>query len=67
MKKHSKGHTGSLYYNCKAKSGNDWKTMQLLGHTCLKELTPIIRFTKILLIPCRIKANKLVFNQLFPQ
>jgi hypothetical protein len=26
MKKHSKGHVGSLYYNCKAKSGDAWKT-----------------------------------------
>jgi len=50
MKKHSKGHANSLYYNYKVKNGNIWRTTQFLGHICLKELTPIIRFIKISLL-----------------
>jgi hypothetical protein len=50
MKRHSKGHVCSLYCNYKAKSGNAWKMMQLLWHSCLKKLTLVIRFIDISLL-----------------
>jgi hypothetical protein len=45
LKRHSKGHTGCLYYSCKVES--TWRTTQLLRHTSPKKSTPIIKFTEI--------------------
>jgi hypothetical protein len=55
MKKYSKGHVGSLYYSHKVKSGDTWRMTQLLGHICLKELTPIIKFTEISLFHAKLR------------
>ncbi len=44
MKRHFKGYVGSLYYSHRAKSGDTWRLMQLLRHTFLKKLTPVIEF-----------------------
>jgi hypothetical protein len=44
MKRCSKRYTHFLYCNHIVKSGEAWRMVQLLGHTFLKKLTPIIRF-----------------------
>jgi hypothetical protein len=57
MKRHYKGHIHSLYYNYKAKSGDAWKMMQLLKHTCFKKLTHVIRFIRISLLHVKIRVS----------
>jgi hypothetical protein len=65
MKKHSKGHVSSLYYSCKAKRGNAWNTTQLVGHTSLKELTHVIRFTKISLFQVKLRLTSCFLTSYF--
>jgi hypothetical protein len=45
MKKHYKRHASSLYYSRRVESGGAWKMMKLVGHTFLKKLTLVIRFS----------------------
>jgi hypothetical protein len=57
MKKHYKGHISSLYCSYKVKRGDAWRMMQLLGHTCLKKLTHVIRFINISLFCMKIRLS----------
>jgi hypothetical protein len=50
MKRHLKGHFGYLYYSCKVESGGFWRMTQLLGHSCLKNLTHVIKVIDISLV-----------------
>jgi hypothetical protein len=50
IKRHYKGHFGSLHCNYKMESGDTWRTTQLLRHTNPKKSTIVIRFIDISLL-----------------